>query len=359
MADFTDFPTTSVGAIPTPDTLDIARPPKVVFDGDGNVVPYEDWPSRGDTAMPPLPDAALPDRSFQIQRHTWFGTDGREWDLTNPESGVFLVQELVEGMHLPPMDEVLRESPSLAGGSFHGYRIKPRPIVWAIYIYTDDSSEVFVELDRMFWHSFAPGKYGTWRVTQPNGEYREIRARLSPKSTHSYERDPSRFGWQKYVVELIADDQPCWTRPNPIAGARTTFAPVEGPGFFGDGDGGPPFHIAASRAETSKEILNDGDEEVHPVVTINGPMDKVDLQIGDLEYHIACDLEAGEWFRIDTRPRHFSITDDQGRDRLRDVSSWIFKPLPPHETTQVVCIPSGFGLGSVIIDAAPLYHKAW
>lgn len=315
---------------------------------------------------PPLPPGVVSADAFNEMEHTWFGTDGSEWPLSHPPSGVFLTQQGIEGLHMPVFDMVRRESPMIHGSSYHGYRIQERRVVWPLYVYSDVGSDHFTELDRALWKSLKPGQEGTWRVTLPNGSFRELRMRISaPSGVHIYERDPIKFGWQAYAVEAIADTNPFWTHPLERAGSRVAWAvDSEDPddNFFGGADGmGPPLIITESAVERIRDWHNPGDEDVWPTVTVTGPMQRVVVKQGDnLEYTIECNLnDRSEWLRITTDPRRYSVTDHEGRNRIRDVSTWAFKPLPADSTTRLEVTPFGDGGGTVIFDAPPLYYRAW
>src|SRR5699024_11604412 len=106
--------------------------------------------------------------------------------------------------------------------------------------------------------------------------------------------------------------------------------------FFGGETGyGPQFEISPTRSEITREIHNDGDEDVYPIITTKGPMDFVDFSIGEREYHLDCDLLEGEWLTIDTRPNHFSLTDSSGANRIASIDNWIFDSFPSKETPQI------------------------
>lgn len=312
-----------------------------------------------ETAPTPPPFA----NPFQEQKHTWVGTDGSEWDFSDPATGVFLVQEGLEGMHLPVTDDVIRETPNNAGASFHGYRVKARDVVWVLYIYTDDSSDAFYDLDSRVFKSMRLGKYGTWRVTLPDSTFRELRMR-QVSTPVAFDRDPGKFGWFKYPMRFIADDQPLWSYPNEVAGSRVTFEDKPGKNFLGGGEPGtstkgPPMHLTPTRSEASREFHNPGDEDVWPQVDINGPMDSLTFTIGSRTYGMTPQLEAGEWVKINTDPRYFSVLDNDGNDRIKDLNSWIFEPLPWGETTTLSTSIQGLGGGSVIFHVDPLFHRAW
>ena len=321
------------------------------------VVPEGDIFAEQESEVPVLPVPYY--APFGIMQHDWYGTDGTVWNLSDPDKGVFIVQEEIEGMHLPLVDDLNRESPSVDGASFHGYRIKPRDVVWSVYIYTDEDSEAFYDLDRRFWDSMRMGQYGTWRVTRPDGQFRELRMRQTPIQ-YGFERDPGRFGWVKYPIRFLADAEPLWKVPLILPGSLTTFDSEPGLDFFGGAAGkGPQFEISPTRSEMTREHYNDGDEDVYPVYEIKGPMDFVDFSINGREYHVECDLLAGEWIKIDTHPRRFSITDDTGANRTKSISDWIFDSFKAKETTIIQAFPQGLGGGSFMIDASPLYHRAW
>lgn len=321
------------------------------------------------TEIPPTPEGGIfevpyvaPPRyvsPFTTMTHTWFGTDGSVWDFTDPMKGVFLVQEGIEGLHLPTFDDIVRESPSIAGGTYHGYRVKPRAVTWVLYVYSDESSDHFFDLDSRLWKSMRIGKYGTWRVTRPNGDFREISMRIQSGS-EAFDRDPGRFGWKRYPVIFLADENPFWTVPTEVPGSRASFEDGDGKQFFGDdGSGAPHFNIAPSRVESEQVIHNPGDEDVWPEIEITGPMDSVNLKIGTREYEVNCNLLAGEHFYIRTDPRNFRITDDEDRNRIKDISAWVFDPTPWGEDVPLVVTPNGTGGGTVVVKTDPLYHRAW
>lgn len=332
------------------------------FNGVSDVTEIVDPPLAGifhtmpaDMVPPPLPYHS----DFGIMLHRWTGTDGSVWNLSNPDEGVFIVQEDLEGMHTPVTDDINRESPSIAGSSFQGYRVKARDVVWGVYLFTDENSEAFYDLDRRFWDSMKIGQYGTWRVTRPDGAFRELSMRPVAQS-YSFERDPGRFGWVKYAVRFLADVNPFWTIPYEVPGSRLTVSSDVGDNFFGGDTGvGAPFIISPSRAETSRSIYNDGDEDVWPIITIQGPMDFVDIVIGKRKYHIDCDVQGDEWFKIDTTPYNFRIYDSTGANRISSLDNWVFEPFPSKKTTKIEVLPQGIGGGSVVFDVPPLYHRAW
>lgn len=331
----------------TPETPLI--PDEVTHDGD--LIGVHQFIEAETPLLPP------PEQAFQTIEHTWIGTDGSEWDLSNPDSGVFLVQESIEGLHHPPMDLIRRQSPTLPGSSFHGYRVAERPVVWPLYIYSDESSMHWVERDRALWNALKPGREGTWRVTLPNGDYRQLRMRVEP-SPQAFERDPVRFGWHKYAIQAVADINPFWTTPTEV-GTRVSWKAAEGDDFFNDGQA-PPFNVSESSIETVKSYFNPGDEDVWPIIRITGQMNKVDFVIGGQSFTVNCNLaHEGETFTINTDPRFFEVTDNQGRNRVRDVTTWSFRPIPPGKTTKISAIPDSDGGGSVMLDVSPLYYRAW
>lgn len=314
------------------------------------------------TEVPP-PAIPPPEMPFQMIRHTWYGTDGSVWDLTDPDDGIFLTQENIEGLHRPPADYVHRESPSVPGASYHGYRIRPRKILWPVYIYSDESSDHYLDLDRRFWKSLQIGKVGTWRVTLPDGSYRELRFRSESNNDGGIAHDPARFGWFKYAVEGIADVDPFWTRPQEIAGSQVTFEQIDDPdsNFFGGAAGvGPDFKISPSRAQRVRSYTNDGDEPVYPTIRVTGPMSSVKFSLGEREYTVACNLtDRTQWIEIRTNPLTFGVTDHAGRNRISSLSAWTFYPFEAGVTTPIEVVPDGDGGGTVVFDAPPLYHRAW
>ena len=317
-----------------------------------DVPPEGIFPEEPPVAPPPYVSP------FRDIVHTWKGTDGSVWDFTNPETGAFIVQEGVEGLHYPGVDYLSRETPNAPGASYHGYRVKPRIVTWSLYIYSDESSEHYYDLDARIWRSMQIGKEGVWRVTRPDGQFRELTMRVKPVM-EVFDRDPGKFGWHRYACQFEADINPFWTIPTELPGSRVAFEDMDGKDFFGDGEGAPPYYISPDRIETTREFTNYGDEPVWPKVVITGPFDGVELTLGERVYTITGRLAVGETFTIETNPRRFAVTDHQGKPALGRISDWNFVPFPAGETIPISVVPQGTGGGTVIIIADPLFHRAW
>lgn len=330
--------------------------PIAYIDSDKDLVGSTEPPEE----TPAVPAPELP---FREITHVWHGTDGSVWDLSNPETGVFMMQENVEGLHHPPVDMIRRESPSLPGSSFHGYRVKERPVVWPLYVYSDESSLHFADLDTRLWNSLQIGKEGTWEVILPDGSSRQLRMRISA-SPMAFDRDPVRFGWQRYAVEAVADLNPFWTVPTLVAGTEITWRTggSEDDNFFGGAAGmAPPMKIIESGVQKLKHYTNPGDEPVWPKIIVTGPMQRVEVRIDEHVFTITTPTltDQSKSLTITTDPRYFSVVDQDGANRIKDLSTWSFEPLPAGKQIPMEVTPYGDGGGSVVFDVTPLYHRAW
>src|SRR4029453_10817318 len=88
----------------------------------------------------PVPGAPVPAPYVVQTEVTWTGWDGSVWNLTDPDGGVVLLVEGVEGLHLPPFKQWTRQSPAVPGQVFTGAIAEPRKVVLPVLLFTDGSS---------------------------------------------------------------------------------------------------------------------------------------------------------------------------------------------------------------------------
>lgn len=282
---------------------------------------------------------------------TWTGWDGSEWDLTNPDGGVFLTGKGVEGLGMPTHQEWVGESPAVHGQYYRGHRVEPRPAFWPIYLYSDVGSAEWLALDRAFWRSLQPGKHGTWTVATPAGGRRSLSCRFVDDGRHAYESDPIVRGWAAYGVRLIADS-PFWTG-EPV---RRIWSQRDAPEFFGGASKAPVFHITSGSQLSTAAITNEGDLEAWPVWTIKGPLTAVTVGVDGATVQWNTTLTADDILVIDTDPT-VQCAWLNGVDVTDQLGTADFAPIPAGDELPLSLTMAG--TGSVEAAITPRFYKAW
>jgi hypothetical protein len=311
---------------------------------------------------PPLPPEVP---LFVKTAVTWTGWDGSVWDLTAPDSGVVLVNEGVEGLHLPTFRAWTRQSPAVPGQTFAGAIAEPRDVVLPLLVFEDGTSQEWLDRDRAFWRSMHPARYGTLTVSPAGtGTSRSLRLRLVPED-HAFSMDPVFACWAAYVVRLVAD-RPFW-EGQPVRAAWTSptsqeFYETTGPHLVNINSG----HVAADA-----EVTNAGDEDAWPVWTVIGPVTAAHMGVGDLVLDAPA-VEAGKALVIDTDPRVQTVIEydyDAGDgtepeaftdpvDRTADLAGAVdFAAIPAGGTSPINISITGGGL--LRVELTPLYWRAW
>ncbi|GGH34252.1 hypothetical protein [Microbacterium album] len=293
---------------------------------------------------PPVPPAQWVGLGIE-----WVAPDGTVWDLTDPSKGVVLVRDGVEGLHFPRVEKFSSASRAIPGKRSRGWRALARDVFWRVYIYRD-SSAAWLELYRRFFDSIHPDRVGTWRVTAGD-QTRELRLTGTFDEPWVYDRDPLYRGWALYGVAMEAD-QPFWAGAPIKRGPWRAPAPVP---FF-DADGSPPLHISQGSTFASARIPNAGDVDAWPVWTLEGPLDPVEVGIGEAIVQVPFPILDGQVLRIDTDPRNVTATLD-GADVTRLLGFQRFAPVPPGG--EVPLHVAAAGGGAVSVELVPLYFRAF
>jgi hypothetical protein len=297
---------------------------------------------------------------------TWTGHDGSIWDLTDPDGGVVLLQDGVEGLHLPKFKEWTRQSPAVPGQVFTGAIAEPRTVVLPLAVYEDTSSQAWVEHDRAFWKSMHPRRQGILTVSPAGtGQSRSLRLRLQPED-HSYDMDPAYARWAEYSAVLVAD-QPFW-EGLPVRAVWGHAIPQE---FYED-EGPHLVNIMTGHTTSGATLANTGDEDAWPVWTIIGPSATSHLGIGTDLVEIPFEVAEGKALVLDTDPRirtaleYDYIPASAGAaaqmlnpmDRTADLTGAVkFARIPGGSQAAVNVSLAGNGLIQVVLT--PLYWRAW
>jgi hypothetical protein len=293
-------------------------------------------------------------------RMYWTGKNGKRFEITDPDSGVFVYNEGVRGLAMPPVDRYTSESPIQAGSTYRGSRVKARDVFWPLYLYSDGGSDEWMKVDQDFWSTMRPDDAGVWEVLTPSGQLRSIECRYVDDSDKTFERDPFYFGWSVYGVHLIAD-RPFWR------GKRVTrkwTAPTN-TDFYG----GPfVFNIAPNDTFDTAQMNNPGDEPARMVWDIYGPCDSAIVGLPDAQIEIPA-VAGDKKLTVDTRPDYLSAverdrtdTDNttEGVDRTTDLGEALFADIPPGGEVTLSMSTTGADSTTFITGSIdPLFWRAW
>lgn len=309
---------------------------------------------------PPLVD--LIERTG-IADMTYTSAEGDVWDLLHGNSGVVLEPKGVRGLRMPPLKRYTSSSPALDGTAYRGMRVDEREVFWPLFVYSDGTSQEWIEHDRRLWDAFDPAKVGTWTVVHPNGERRTLSIRLLDDGDSAWDRDPSQVGWEAYGVRFVAED-PYWHGPAVVR----SWASGTAVDFF-NGGAAPPFRISDGASVSTATMSNPGDVDAWPVWTVFGPTTSVDLGLNEQVIEAHFPLPAGKALIVDTDPRQQTALDADaasvggetiaiptGVDLTGQLGAVDFAPIPPGQSVALSLTMAGSG--TVQASLRPSYYRA-
>lgn len=231
-------------------------------------------------------------------QHQWTGWDGTVFDLTGSSAaGVWFNDKGLEGLGQPDWDDFTREGALLDGQVLAGFRARAREVFWPLVI--DGRGDTWDAVQKAFWRTLWPGRYGTWRVTKEDGSWRELTVRIRSDGSPRYRSDPTIDDLDVHGVTLVADD-PFWRGPT----VSRTFQTAEDPLPFYAVTTDRVFNLMSSSTVDSAQIDNLGDVDAWPVVRIDGPASSFSI-FGSVGGSIA--VGEGEWLLIDMHPTRQSV----------------------------------------------------
>jgi hypothetical protein len=302
-------------------------------------------------ASPAVPPPVAPSR-FPGLHHTFTGWDGQVWDLSDwSTAGVFLTSGGLRGLDLPGTTDYVDEYAGVDGQRSRGFKVNAREVFWPVLVWSDDSTDEWLERDAAFWESLEPGRVGTWTVTRPDGSSRSLRVRCVPEGDASFDTDPSSSGWMAYGIKLIADD-PYWTsEPVPrdfTVETATNFTQTEDAAQDG-------FYVWGGSSLAEAQIVNPGRVAAWPVWTLVGPLTTPVVGVGGKT--ITCPTVAsGSTLVIDTSPWVRSALLN-GVDATASLGAAEFAPIPAGGVQSLTVTATGSG--TVRCSIVPRHYKAW
>lgn len=280
---------------------------------------------------------------------TWTGADGSVWDLLDWRSGICLLLDGVTGLHNPTITKYQSRSRAVPGHRNRGWRAESRDVFWPLYFYGDGSDE-WLDVYARFFATVHPERAGVWAVTAGT-QTRRLSLTGVFDSEHQFARDPYLDGWATIPVEL-EPAQPFWEGDPVTAGP---FSAGDGEiDFIDDEDGAPSFHISPAATFASATIANPGDVESYLIWTITGPLDSVEVGVGDVTATVPFEIESDEVLRIDTDPRNVAATLN-GVDVTAELGLVEFDPVPAGGSAALTIVASGEG--SVQGTLTPLFFR--
>lgn len=293
-------------------------------------------------------------------RHTWQADGGPVWELTGRASGVRLATGGVLGLHFPEDVDWVQESPAVDGQTWNGGRTPARKVFWPVRVFRDGSSMDWIRHDSAWWDSLDPAVPGWWTVFAPDGSWRRLRCRHSPRGDWAFDLDPAPVGWARYGVALTAD-WPYWQGPEVVR----EFQPPNDQSFFGSTG---VIRISPGNTWATAAIDNPGKVPAYLRHSVTGP-----ATAATIRGNVLPAITAGKGLVLNTAPiglgaqsaldadvavvdgqRVFTLT---GTDRTAELGAVNFAPLAPGEEVPVAV--SVTGSGYVRVALTPDYYRAW
>lgn len=282
--------------------------------------------------------------------HRWTAPNGSVWDLTEyTASTVWLNNGGIEGLGTGSTTSQTQRTAGQDGQRFNGWIAEPREVFWPVVIDGTDGS--WLELQRDFWAALPFGEYGLWRVTAPDGSWRELSCRFVGDQDPVYRRDPSSDLLEIRGVELIADD-PWWRGPDVSVGFSQAADPVP---FFATSS--VVLNIMSSNTVASASITNPGELPAWATYRLDGPLTSFDVEGTKATMSIA----AGEYLIIDTDPRVQTAMLHDGLGGVTDVTEDLdfvnWSMIPPNGSTSFDVTLNG--TGSLLVTLIPRFRRAF
>ncbi|KDA05864.1 hypothetical protein DC31_13940 [Microbacterium sp. CH12i] len=263
------------------------------------------------------PGAAWMDRGLSMR---WTGADGSVWDLADPLGAVPGMGRGVTGLHMPQMTLFESSSPLVPGVQLVDYAIQKRPVYWPL-IFKGKSIPAWHAAYSAFFDSIHPVKPGTWTVGKGKSA-RTLELTGTFEADYAFDRDPFTTGLAIIGLELVAS-RPLW-RGVPIS---QEFGTAEGVPFIDAMELAPTFNVSPAATFSKAEVSNPGNEPAYPMWTVMGPLDLVQIGIGDALIDVPFEVAAGSVLVIDTDPSGRFATLD-GVDCTRELGFQMFAPVP-------------------------------
>lgn len=279
----------------------------------------------------------------------------RVWNLTDWRSGVLMLAG-VTGMDLEESTRHTSEAATVHGSRFRSQRWGERQVFWPVSVCQMDGTQAWLDYDREWWDALNPRMTGVWRVTQPNGQWRELTCRPVSGGGHEWAKAPGLRYWTNYGVHLVAED-PFWYGPTITSPLWTSADPVD---FIDSQELGPPYHPGSATTIDSATLTNPGKEDGYPTFVAAGGdsgISAFSVAIDGHELEYSEPILAGEVLEIRTDPTKSQGAWLNGENVNRYLSKHDFAPIPPGRTVPLSINMTGGG--TLQASFRPKFDRAW
>lgn len=302
---------------------------------------------------PVIPDPPPPPASLTSPSMRWTLTApwlDRTWTLTDLSSPVMKTAGATGTGQVDP-EHWWSTSPALDGSSWEGGRVDRGSVFIPLIVQGSDADRFLAE-HSAFAATLDPRREVTFRITKPDGKWREIPMRYDTGGDLTADLDVLRSCYATYGITWSTAD-PYW-RGEPMGPRFEYELPTA---FFP----GPPFVLASGQSLNSATVTNPGDVEAHPIWRVEGPFTGFSVGVGSSLVDMTVSKGLGEWVEIDMRPGVLEISHNGDSDLFEDgaVNVVRFSSIPPGDT-DLTTIVYGSGIGSAVeLSYTPRYRRGW
>lgn len=328
--------------------------------------------------VPAVPPAAPP-AVWQALGMTWTGHDGSVWDLVDPLISGVSLQAGVRGLLLPEEARYTGVSPASAGSRYRGHRTLEREVFWPLKVYSDISSQAWIEHDRALFATLDIEQVGTWTVVQPDGHTRTLQVRWTGDGDGATDIDPTLVGWHVYGLYGVAE-QPYWVGQLVSRAFRASSAVP----FFVPGPSDDVLQVSEGSLVAGSVISNPGERPAWVQWWVRDAESAI-LGVGSRLIDVPFAVDTGRMLVIDTDPRVRTAIDipappldGSGNEQpLEAQRAWVAQQLPTGvnrtgelgPTTKFAPVDKGSAAplsitvvgasASVRASLVPLHRRAW
>lgn len=284
---------------------------------------------------------------------TWSSWTSESWVMTEGWSPVFVLQGAT-GLGMTDPQHRWSEAPTIDGATWDGMRTGPGQVFLPIRIGLPSMNhDQFMEVHDAFMRSLRPDKLSTYRITRPDGTWREVQCRYESGADAPIELDPVMTRRATYGLTFVTAD-PYWRGPaiNPTFGTPT-HAVARYPMRY-------PYRIRSWESIGFAEVTNPGDADAYPVWRVSGPFTGFTIGVGTALVSLTLTRTAGQWVEVDMNPTKLTIYDNAGVDRWENATAAEFSSIPPGNSVPLTTTVVGGGLTTAVdVSFVPRYRRAW
>jgi phage-related protein len=285
----------------------------------------------------------------QMPAVTFTDPAGTVTHLSDWENG-WLLQPGAKGLDMPQYQFTTDESPGIDGYELRSVRAQGKEIILPLAFWMNDSRQAYLQRRRGFIRSLNPKRgVGTLTLTQPDGDFRTIRAYYTGGLEGDESLDAAGERWCVNAI-TFGCPSPYWIG----AEVTQTWKAASGGTFL------PflPLTVGDSQVLGEVTVDNDGDDTAFPVWTVAGPATSISLtnHTTDQVLVLTRTITGPDTIVIDTRERQQTALLNGVTNLWPDLSSaselW---PLEPGINDLELIVSGSTGATSVHLSYQPRY----